>query len=30
MKKTGRLPQEGTLQKYHITQEEIDEYIPKK
>ena len=30
MKKTGRLPQEGTLQKYNITQEEIDEYIPKK
>ena len=30
MKKSGVMPKKETLQKYHITQEEIDEYIPKK
>jgi hypothetical protein len=27
MKKTGRLPQEGTLRKYEISQEEVDACI---
>ena len=30
MKKNGVVPKKETLQKYNITQEEIDEYIPKK
>ena len=30
MKKSGVVPKKETLQKYNITQEEIDEYIPKK
>ena len=30
MKKNGVMPKKETLQKYNITQEEIDEYIPKK
>ena len=30
MKKSGVMPKKETLQKYNITQEEIDEYIPKK
>ena len=29
-KKIGVMPKKETLQKYNITQEEIDEYIPKK
>jgi hypothetical protein len=30
MKKSGVMPKKETLQKYNITQEEIDECIPKK